>query len=109
MDQGIIYIAVLDGSIVKDYEGKNYPVVIKTKEKEFFSKDDSNVIAYGELVLTEATAGTDMVEFNIPLEYVKTDAKSVYVMIVGSASRYGDYFAGGNGSTMFLDDLELVY
>lgn len=109
MDTGIIYIAILDGSVLKTHDGKNYPVIVKTKTKEFFSKDDPNVVAYGELVLTEATSGSDLVEFEIPLTYVKKDVKAVYLAIVASASRYGDYFAGGNGSTMYLDDLQLVY
>ena len=109
MDTGIIYIAILDGSVSKTYDGKNYPVIVKTKTKEFFSKDDPNVVAYGERVLTEATSGSDLVEFEIPLTYVKTNVKAVYLAIVASASRYGDYFAGGDGSTMYLDDLQLVY
>ncbi len=108
MDNGIIYIAILDSS-TKSYEGKNYPVIVNTKTKQFFSKDDANVIAYGELVLTEATAGDAMVEFTIPLTYTKTNVKAANIAIVGSASRYGDYFTGGNGSVMYLDDLQLVY
>ena len=31
------------------------------------------------------------------------------IAIVASASYLGDYFVGGDGSTMWLDDLELVY
>ena len=30
-------------------------------------------------------------------------------MIVGAASRYGDYFTGGKGSVLKLDEFELVY
>ena len=30
-------------------------------------------------------------------------------MIVGAASRLGDYFTGGKGSTLWLDELSLVY
>lgn len=108
-DQGIIYIALLDGSITKEYDGKNYPVIVKTKEKEFFKKEDSNVIAYGELVLTDATQGDALVEFTIPLTYFRNNVKAVSVVVVASASRYGDYFMGGDGSTMYIDDLELVY
>lgn len=32
-----------------------------------------------------------------------------YIVIVASASKYGDYFTGSTGSTMWLDDLELIY
>ena len=32
-----------------------------------------------------------------------------YIIVVASSSKYGDYMEGGKGSTMWLDDLELVY
>lgn len=109
MDQGIIYIAILDGT-TKSYNGESWPVIIKTKKavRTLFSKNDANVIAYGEKVFTEATTGDGMIEFEIPLEYFKTDVKAANIMVTMSASRYGDYFTGGP-STMWVDDLELVY
>ena len=30
-------------------------------------------------------------------------------MICASASKYGDYFTGGAGATMYIDDIKLVY
>lgn len=109
MDKGIIYIAILDGTTDSD-SGKNYPFIIKTKasDRQLFEKDAANVIGYGELVLTEATSGDAMVEFNIPINYRRNDVKAVNIAIVASASFYGDYFTGGP-SVMYLDDLELVY
>lgn len=104
-DTGIIYIALLDNSL-KNYNGKQYPVIVKTKTKELFSRTDSNVVGYGELVLEGATGG--WTQFTIDIEYVR-DIKPSYILCTASASRYGDYFTGGNGSTMWLDDLELVY
>lgn len=114
MDNGIIYIAILDGTTVDAGSvdaGKTsvWPVVVKTKETQLFSKDDANVIAYGEKVFTEATSGEGLIEFEIPLTYFKSDVKAVNIMVTMSASRYGDYFTGGSGSTMWVDDLELVY
>lgn len=49
-------------------------------------------------------------KFTIPLEY-KTIEKpdDMYIIIVASSSKYGDYFTGSTGSIMYLDDLELVY
>ena len=121
MDNGIIYIAMLDGSTQKadaadrDYVSgltqKDWPVIVKTKssKRQLFSKDDANVIAYGEKVFTEATSGEGLIEFEIPLTYFKSGVKAVNIMVTMSASRYGDYFTGGDGSTMWVDDLELVY
>ena len=31
------------------------------------------------------------------------------IIIVASASRYGDYFQGSAASKMWLDDMELIY
>lgn len=66
------------------------------------------MVAYGEKVF-DATSGNDMVEFIIPLNDVNGSLEVKNIMVVASASKGGDYFVGGNGSTMWLDDLELVY
>ena len=109
-DQGIIYIALLsdDKSVQGDPEYPDYPVVVRTKTKKFFNPQASNVIAYGEMIFNE-TSGSDMQEFTININDVNPGQKIAYIMVVCSASRYGDYFAGGRGSTMWLDDLQLVY
>lgn len=108
MDKGIIYIALLDDSRMDSYNGKSYPQIVKTKEKQFFDKNGSNVIAYGEMIFDSATSGDGMIEFTINLNYTRTDVKPSYILCTASASIGGDYFVGGK-STMWLDDLELVY
>ena len=87
-----------------------WPQIVATKNIDGYSfkSTNANVIAYGEKIFTEATAGDGLIEFEIPIEYFKTDVKAANIVIVASASRYGDYYAGGP-STMWLDDLELVY
>lgn len=111
MDRGIIYIALLtddmDAQTESNYKSKGYPVTVNTKTGHLFDKNKSNVIAYGEQIFREATAGDGMVEFNIPLEYVK-NVKPSYIVLTAAASQGGDYFCGGS-SVMYLDDLELVY
>jgi hypothetical protein len=109
MDQGIIYIAVLDAT-TESYGGQSFPFVIKTKssEQRLFDKDDARVLAYGEKVFTAATDGDGMVQFNIPLTYNRRDVKAVNILVVCSASRYGDYFTGGP-SVMYIDDFQLNY
>lgn len=109
MDKGIIYIAIVDETTM-NYNSQNWPCVVKTKEKErhLFSKNDANVIAYGEKVFDTATDGAGMVEFEISLEYFKNNVKASNIILVCSASMYGDYFTGGP-SVMYIDDFELVY
>ncbi len=112
MDTGIIYMALLSDDLKSengDDEYNTWPVVIRTKTSKLFKKDASNVVAYGEKVFEGATSGDGMVEFYIPFDDVNGSLDFKYIMIVASASRNGDYFTGGVGSTMWLDDLELVY
>ena len=115
MDEGIIYVALLSGDddareSAQKTKFPGYPVVIRTKEpKQLFDKDLPNVVAYGEKVFTSDTPGDGMVEFTIDLTDVHGNLEMSKILVVASASRYGDYFTGGNGTTMWLDDLELVY
>ena len=109
MDKGSIYIAIMDNT-TESYDGTYWPFVIKTKtsDRRLFDKDDARVIGYGELIFTEATTGDGLIEFNIPIEYRRTDVSASNILIVCSSSYYGDYFVGGN-SVMYIDDFELVY
>ncbi len=113
MDQGIIYIAILDdsnkmtASSTDNGKEKTWPIVVETKSGQVFDVNRPNVIGYGQLIV-DATQGDGMIEFNIPIEYFKTDVKGTNIAITCSASRYGDYFCGGD-SKMWIDDFELVY
>lgn len=108
LDNGIIYVALMSSAGEVTYGEDKFPVIVRTKTKEFFSKDAANVIAYGEKYFTSATEGEGMVEFYIPLTDVHPGTVA-YISITASASKGGDFFAGGDGSTMWLDDLKLVY
>lgn len=71
------------------------------------------ILAHGELLTDQNTTQIDgnvsgYIEFVIPLEY-RSLKQPTYIVISGAASRYGDYFTGGDGSTMYLDELELIY
>lgn len=109
LDKGIVYLALLTEH-TESFEGASYPVIIKTKssERQLFDKNASNVIAYGEHVWDAATDGEALVEFTIDLTYYREDIKPSNIMLVAAASKGGDYFVGGQ-STMWLDDLELIY
>ena len=71
---------------------------------------DNSIIAYGELPIDQCVnTNGSWKEFDIPLKYKNLTEKPAYIIIVCSASKYGDYFTGGHGSTMYLDDFELIY
>ncbi|MDE6093214.1 MAG: PCMD domain-containing protein [Muribaculaceae bacterium] len=106
-DKGIIYIALLNDDCNVQGNGTN-PVEVRTKDAHLFDKTASNVIAYGEKVF-DKTGGDGMIEFTIDLDYYRKGEIPEYIIITASASKGGDYFAGADGSIMYLDDLELVY
>lgn len=100
MDQCAIFIALA----TKSFTFNN------SKEEEYIDyENDPAIIAYGEIASGAATEGDSYVEFNIPLIYKSLTEKPSHIIIVCSASKYGDYMTGGEGSTLWLDDLELIY
>lgn len=113
MDNAYIYISIGDWDYHSGAEGgsgdKEVPFLVDTSAKKFFDKSGKGVIAYGEMIQAEATPGEAMIPFEIELKYKDTTRKAQYLILVATSSRYGDYFTGGAGSTLWLDDLELVY
>jgi hypothetical protein len=107
LDQGIIYVALLDDTNILSSSDASYgyPVVVKTASSQFFDKTASNVIAYGELKFDQTDG---FIKFTIPLEYYRTNVKPSYIVLTCSASWQGDTFIGGK-STMWLDDFKLEY
>lgn len=104
LDKGQIYIA-LSSSIVTVDTGDKSTLVTQEKAPDMF-------LAYGERTF-EGAFGTneEMVEIEIPFTYYDS-AKTItpeYLIIVCCASKYGDYFSGGDGSLMYVDGFELIY
>lgn len=95
-----IYVALSD---------KPEPYVIRTRpsERQLFNKNDANIIAYGEFL--SAATQSSYKQITIPLDYRATNRTPKYIVIVCAASKYGDYYTGGAGSTLFIDEMELVY
>lgn len=93
-----IYIALSD----QIYEIHNDP-----KNRQLFDPNDSGIIAYGEFTSSESV--TSYKQLEIPLEYRYTNRTPKYIIIVASSSKYGDYYIGGVGSKLWLDEMELVY
>lgn len=109
-DNGIVYIALVTDQTMS-YNSETWPQIVKTSSssRQLFDPSGSNVVAYGEHVFTSATTESGLVEITIPLNDVNPNLTVSNIIIVASASRYGDYFVGGNGSLLYLDDFELVY
>ena len=99
-DKGNIYIAIGDWTT---------PVRITTKDKNIFNKNDEHIIGFGEIVPDANTPGDGLIPFTIDIDYRAYDRIPTYIVIVASASYYGDFFTGSSSSVLWLDDLELVY
>lgn len=79
---------------------------INTSTKQFLQDDDASIIALGELY--SSNTDSEYVRFTIPLRY-RDNRTPKYIVISGAASRYGDYFTGGLGSVLLLDEFSFVY
>ncbi len=116
-DTGVIYAAL--GSWTPEIYGvsanettmlgtEHTPIIIDTRDKStFFNPNSEAVISYGEMLFTQSQS--EWIQFEIPLVYSTTSEVPTHLVIVATASRYGDYFTGSTQSTMWLDDLELLY
>lgn len=101
MDICSIYIAL----------SKKKYTVDNTNPSTFINfESDENIIAYGELPAADCVnTNGEWKEFTINLKYKNITDKPLYLIIVCSSSKYGDYFTGGVGSCLHLDDFELLY
>ena len=73
-------------------------------------ENDTDIIAYGRLDDTEAVTTNVWKEFTLNFKYKTLEPlDTYYLIIVFSASKYGDYFTGSTSSVMYVDDLELIY
>jgi len=95
-----IYVALTDWTA---------PFEIRTnpKTRNLFNKDADYVIGYGELVF-----GGTMEEyqpFEIEIKYRSTSREPSYLLITAAASKYGDYFTGGAGAVLYVDEFSFDY
>ena len=93
----------------EEYNGEKFPLIIRTRpsERHLFSPNDKRVVAYAQL-----TQGNDVNEWTshaLELKYKDNTRIPTHIQVVASSSKYGDYFTGGIGSTLVLDNLKLHY
>lgn len=104
MDLCSIFIILSKGT----YQVNNTDVSTLLSEQKV--KETDQFIAYGELPASECVSTNGAwKEFEIPLKYKSLTEKPTHLIIVCTSSKYGDYFTGGKGSTLYLDDFELIY
>jgi len=89
-----IYVALADWT--EPYEIRTNP-----RNQHLFDKNSPSIIAYGELLFSGEMSGYR--EFEIKLNYRDTSRVPTYLQITCASSKYGDYFTGGTGATLYVD------
>lgn len=89
-----IYVALTDWTA--PYEIRTNPT-----NRVLFDKNAPYIIAYGELVYSGIMDGYQ--QFEIKLKYKDTSRVPSYLQITAATSKYGDYFTGGDGSLLYVD------
>ena len=84
------------------------PFTVNTNTGSFVDfENDPHIIAYGKL--EDNTTSSSYKDFTIELDYRDMTRTPKYIVITACASKYGDYFTGGVGSTLYVDEFEFVY
>lgn len=91
-----VYVTAWDG-----------PYRVNTTERRYLDINDPDVIGYGELIDSTGTGGQYR-QFSIDIKY-RDHRKPTYCAVVAVASRYADYFTGGIGSLMYVDEFAFGY
>lgn len=68
--------------------------------------NDPAIIGYGNFEFSDWM--DSYAEFDIPITY-RSDRTPSVVAIVSASSRYGDYFTGGSGTVLYLDEFSFTY
>ena len=95
-----IYIALTDWTAP-------YQIRTNPNNRQLFNKDADYIIAYGELIYSGTMDNYE--PFEIKLEYRDYFTTPTYLQITCAASKYGDFFTGANGATLYVDEFSLDY
>ncbi len=98
LDEGYVEVILTDW---------DHPDKVVTNDGGFVDGEhDPHVIGRAVLDLTRDTGG--YIPFEIPIEY-KNGKTPKYVVITAASSRFGAYFTGGTGSTLYVDEFRFNY
>lgn len=84
------------------------PFLISTSDGRFVDVEkDPGIIAFARFETDRTTEGYE--EFTLELDYRDLTRTPKYVVISACASKLGDYFTGGVGSVLYVDEFEFIY
>lgn len=99
-DTCIVWMALIDTP--EPFEIRTNP-----KDRNLFDPNGDYVVAYGKIEYGESVPS--YIPFEFDLKYTSTSRVPRYILVTASSSKYGDYFTGGTGAVLYVDDLELMY
>ena len=117
-DIAVIYVAIIDWSerhsVISGLAGENTGAGSwNPATMEGLDAEKEKVIAYGLYDITTSTAGEDLVDLTIPLNFYDVEAAAPqgnYTLVIScSCSKYGDYLNGCSSNVMYVDDFQWVY
>lgn len=99
-DSCYIYIVLADWTA---------PFEIRTnpKNRQLIDKNSPSIIGYGEF--TYSGTMDDYASLEIPIDYRSTSRVPTYMLICCASSKWGDYFTGGTGAVLYVDEFSLDY
>ena len=107
-DRCSIQVALADGT-TSSSNNSNYYYFVDTGANNFvdFSTSNKTLIAYNKIETGEKI--TSYKSFTLPMGYRDVTKTPAYAIIACCSSYLGDYFTGGEGSTMWADQFEFIY
>lgn len=112
-DKARIYVAITEWSAAHTiFAGKNAPTGTWDPEKQT-SVTEGAVIGYASKFIEETTAGSEMVEVVVPINYYDKNAAAPQgnftIVLSCSTSAFGDYMNACSTNVMYVDAFEWVY
>ena len=98
LDNGHVFV------LLTDWDGQF--TVDPASDKFVDIDNDPGIIGYGRVVFDQTME--DYEKFTLTIDY-RNDRTPKYIVIVASSSVLGDYFTGGDGSTLYLDEFRFLY
>ncbi len=97
-DTGHIFV------VLADWDGQ---FIVDSGKSQFLDTDnDPGIIGYGRVAFDHYM--NDYEKFVIDIEY-RNDRTPKYVVIVAASSVLGDFFTGGDGSALYIDEFRFNY
>lgn len=101
------------GGDVDPITGIGCPILVDTTDPSTFVDyaTDKSTVAFGDLQLVgdSSNSHNEWKTYTINLDYRDIQTMPKFIVISCASSKYGDYFTGCDSSTMWIDDMELIY